>query len=502
MKREQKLKLVAKYMKKYPEITDYQKEWSRKHTAKWIVVSKDGTAHCTCCNEDIEIGKTKHKGNAVCQKCGKELEVLHDWRASKYFDDVQFVVIPKALDNETLMMRYVYVHRNSIERINTPNIRECARLVMTEKGNHTFEIDSLGNWNYRRTGYFMEYNMYNYRSWCCLPAMEYIPTLTRELRKLDAFKYLEPKMIKRLWNTRVYAHGNVEGIRPRTDLYEKMFKVGLGNMAVKDIIDRSYCGTKSDVIDYDPNEKSLTKMLGINKNKLKMLLKYQNTMALEIIRRTDNDVEEIMELANKVKASRSDIKNVNANANLKKLLNYVVKHGIRLAEYNHYYGLLEDMNINHDGAYLYPADFRRSEQDIEAECRVLRARDKGGMSEKNELIRKIAQGLYNMPDLKEFFSGSNGLVVYVPESSEDLIREGAHLHNCLGTYIDRFARGDTLIFFIRRMEDPTAPYVAMEYRNGRVVQCRFDHNVSATGKVVDFAEALARKLAAMNILAA
>ena len=190
MKKAQKQKLISKYMIKYPEITDYQKEWCRKTTAQWIYVQRDETgkqiAHCTCCDTDIEIGKTKHRDKVVCPNCKKELEVIHDWRI-KYFDDVKFVAIPKAINSKELMLRYVLVERNK-STISNPVIREVARHIVTEKTAHTFEMDGLNHWNYSICRWFAEYNMYNYRTYCCMNAMEYIPLLTRELRKIDKLK--------------------------------------------------------------------------------------------------------------------------------------------------------------------------------------------------------------------------------------------------------------------------------------------------------------------------
>ena len=111
-----------------------------------------------------------------------------------------------------------------------------------------------------------------------------------------------------------------------------------------------------------------------------------------------------------------------------------------------------------------------------------------------------------MEGLQEFLNGSNGLLVYVPESSEDLIAEGKSMNNCVGTYVDRIAEGKTFVFFVRRLDDPTAPFVDFEYCNGEVIQCRYDHNETATedteqgAKIISFVDAFANKLRKNNVL--
>lgn len=470
-------------------------EWARKHTAKWILVTKneDGTqtAHCTCCDKDVDI-KAKHRTKVTCPNCGKEMEVIHKWRLS-YFEDDAFVAIPKALNNKEIMLRYLHIGRKyntlyGYDNVNHPHIEEVARMVITENDSYTFEKQIDGGWIYSKKDWFAEYNMANYRRLCCLQADEYSRILTRELRKTDWFKYMTPQMIHTLWNDKVYVNGNICGIGARSDLYERLLKVGLTVLAIEDIC--SYYGNR---IEYDKNETALTKMLGINKNQLKILAKHQTLKSLEILRKVPNADEELIDICEKANVSAYEIEGLN---NAKKVIAYAAKQNIRVHEWKHYFGLLEDLGYDKDESYLYPKDFRKMESAIVNEVKIKK-------NAKNDpTIMKIAEGLKNNKELRDMFAGSDGLMVYVPESTKDLIEEGAKLHNCLSTYIDRVAEGKTLIFFIRKIEDPTAPYVAMEYCHGRVIQCREDYNKTAEPKVLDFAAELARRLAKQNLLVA
>ena len=155
------------------------------------------------------------------------------------------------------------------------------------------------------------------------------------------------------------------------------------------------------------------------------------------------------------------------------------------------------MNYPLDDSYLYPKDFYKEDRRIAKEIS-----DKEN-AETNNKMTLVANALRNSKELADMFKGSMGLQVVVPESVGELRSEGKYLHNCLGGYGERIAEKKTLVFFVRKIEDPTAPYVALEYNHGRIVQCRFDHNVPVKDeKIIQFTELLAMKLRKENILAA
>lgn len=87
-----------------------------------------------------------------------------------------------------------------------------------------------------------------------------------------------------------------------------------------------------------------------------------------------------------------------------------------------------------------------------------------------------------------------GLLLVVPASAEDIKAEGAALHHCVGTYVDRVARGETNIFFIRKEKEPDKPYFTMEWRDNDIVQCRGSRNCGMTPEVKAFTEAFKKKM--------
>lgn len=79
-----------------------------------------------------------------------------------------------------------------------------------------------------------------------------------------------------------------------------------------------------------------------------------------------------------------------------------------------------------------------------------------------------------------------GLFIRLPYRAEELKKEGEALHHCVGTYIDRVMKGETVIFFIRRIESPEEPFYTLEWKDHMIVQCRGFHNCDMTPEVKAF----------------
>lgn len=508
MTKERKNKLVEKYMTKdIPAITNFQKSWIRKETAHHIVARKDENGNvkyfCTSCMSEVDLGKTKHKQKAICPCCKKELEVHHAWRNSQ-IETIDWIAIPRVTSGDVIMMRYILARRVITPSRFDEEITELARMVFTPDMTgdpHTFELrtDINGNsvWSYFKANYFAEYSMYNYRKWCCLPAEPYRPTWKRELKKISTLKYFDD--MTEFINDRLYVHRNVWLLANRGGLYEKLCKAGLRELAKRDFY---ACNHYDSRIEFNNKETSLLKMLGLNRNQLNILKNNQTIDDLNYIKQIPDIDQNFLDTLKEAKVSHRTAEEITENGiNLRKAVNYINRTKVNPYEWLHYMHTLKRLDYTLDDSYLFPKDFRKEDTRVADEFDMMNMKMTDGIH--NKLISEISIALHNNKELMEFFKGSNGLQVFVPESAGELRREGRHLHNCLGTYVERYAEGKTLIFFVRRIEDPTAPYIALEYCHGKIVQCRYDHNKEVKDeKIIDFVNALANKLAESGVLAA
>lgn len=457
------------YMKLSP-VTDYQLRYHWEHTAKYIFVhDKNGSATCSRCGKELHLGKTKHKQDIECPECKAKMNVQHEWRMSKSVEIINWMVIPKVVD-DTLVLRYVLARQVMNKE---PFVGEVARMVINE--NHVdaeFFTFCQGKWikgkgNYFRTPCYMMPNRY-----FCLEAYEYPRNFFKEIDKMSCFKYYSAQ---KEYSFRSYSSQLQYQVRSAR-LNEKLYKVGLKGLAD---YHRNYFINHNDRC-YDQNYKatSLMGMLKLDKPKFDILKKHDSYSMLAFLQSEKNFNVRNFEF---VGGSITKYKNANEVVNktsisFTKIASYLDDKNYY--EYSHYLSNLEKLGYNlSDIYYVLPKDFKAADAKITREYMEMFEKEKLEKAKaKDVLIKKISDGIKEMPNLKEFLGGSNGLLVYVPESSRDLIEEGATLHNCLGTYVDRVAEGKTLVFFVRKLDNPTAPFVAFEYHNGTVVQCRYDHN--------------------------
>lgn len=74
-----------------------------------------------------------------------------------------------------------------------------------------------------------------------------------------------------------------------------------------------------------------------------------------------------------------------------------------------------------------------------------------------------------------------------PESVVDLVREGENLHHCVGSYTDRIIKGNSLIFFLRRIANPDQSLVTVELsKNYSLIQAKARNNSSPSREAHQF----------------
>lgn len=82
----------------------------------------------------------------------------------------------------------------------------------------------------------------------------------------------------------------------------------------------------------------------------------------------------------------------------------------------------------------------------------------------------------------------------VPQSGDEIRKEGEALHHCVGGYVERVAKGETNIFFVRKADHPEQSYFTMEWKNNKVIQCRGKSNCGMPPDVKAFVQAFEKKM--------
>lgn len=166
-----------------------------------------------------------------------------------------------------------------------------------------------------------------------------------------------------------------------------------------------------------------------------------------------------------------------ATPETRKLLKYAPGHEVQMANYihSHCYGSLsiyEDyLRFAKELAvpltekkHLFPENLLEKHDALAKQVKISRDRitDEKIMRQYTKLLKF------------EFDDGQ--LFIRPAKSVNELIDESKQMSNCVRTYQDRYANGETGIFFIRKIDDPNKSYVTVELKGKLVKQVYAAHN--------------------------
>lgn len=149
-----------------------------------------------------------------------------------------------------------------------------------------------------------------------------------------------------------------------------------------------------------------------------------------------------------------------------------LKRGMRVIGFNTYWKDYHSMlkTLNGDAEIpeylLYPKDLKEAHDEAARRINDIK------MEKENAKFKKIAKELAKY----EYLNAGFGLAIIAPKKATDLTFEGATLGHCVGGYVDRVIKHETTILFLRKLECPDEPLGTIEYRDGKIVQCRGYHN--------------------------
>lgn len=130
----------------------------------------------------------------------------------------------------------------------------------------------------------------------------------------------------------------------------------------------------------------------------------------------------------------------------------------------------------------FPKDFISAHDHAAAEVKVLEDMEKQQLFEKIEKYEAEYNKRYYFEDKKL------GLMIRAPHDHQEIVYEGTALHHCVATYRERVAARQTIILFIRKIDDPDTPYFTLNLdpSDGRIIQCRGLQNCAYPSDVKKF----------------
>ena len=127
-----------------------------------------------------------------------------------------------------------------------------------------------------------------------------------------------------------------------------------------------------------------------------------------------------------------------------------------------YYDYIKDLDKlgRTEEHYLYPTNLEKAHEKLRKQIEIKANKElQDKIKKRKELLNKLSYQ-------------SNKFKTYPAPDTQSLIDEGNRLNHCVASYADRYASGETNIFFIRDIHRPDVPRLTMEIQKNRIIQVR------------------------------
>lgn len=264
-----------------------------------------------------------------------------------------------------------------------------------------------------------------------------------------------------------YQYCNIEGgLAPYTsEEIEILLQRVLRNPVAYELLQKAQLNNLAIHCDKFVNKGSFEKRFGVPKDYLQFMVKhnitYDELEVLQVIKHKNIKViRKLTELYNfKELARYLDMEKALTNG-----LNKNTEH-----LYRDYLDFAERLHLNmKDKRVLYPKDIVKSHDELMHQVETI---------ENQEIIEKIKT---RYEELKDLSYKDDKYVIYPVPTMSDLIKESEVQNICIRSYNERYANGETNLFFMRNVKNVSKPLVAIEVRDKRIVQSRGKGNDDPT----------------------
>ncbi len=223
--------------------------------------------------------------------------------------------------------------------------------------------------------------------------------------------------------------------------------------------------TLSDNIDWKSN--NMLKMLGLNKNEVKLLKGIEHLYDTYIGWKQqfpNLKPEEIIHIADVFRNEHGTLARFTDATGLtpQRMARYLSENKVSTYDYSDYIAQCAELQYDmHDTAISMPHSFDKMHNRL---SQIIKQKH----DEKDN--QKLTE-LYDERKKLEFECGE--YIIIQPKSVEEIVTEGRILSHCVGGYAYRHAHGLLNIMFLRKKTEPQTPYYTIEVSNDyKIIQCR------------------------------
>lgn len=486
-------------------------------------------AYCTRCGHEYEIRKDgiyhrktavwnnsswlKHNTDYICPHCGKPTVAKSEGYGRGALLEVNWSVLIQPSGNNVLV-RYFCHSKDYRKDFRNPKIesREMFRTIHTSTSVEDYEWETYT--------YSQEVRWCKPRrhGWGWNPSEFQVPRqtvlyntdfgfLNTTCMRYSCIELFFEKIIPTMQHTSAWIVDNYFNFYHMHPFVEQMMKIGWYTL-VRELFEDNGKAERENFT----NGRSILETCGITRTQFLLLRKatYGNPEARDLriikhaeqkeIRLTVDDLRELRFVHDEGLYDYFDkFLDAMKYTTIHKLKKYFVKQQIsHTKDYFDYTGWLLEMGYDMRNEFnIYPKNF------VEKHDEMAKVYQKYKDKKHRNDIRKFNRLLKQMrKDAKEdnpINLQIQGLFIRLPYQVTELKTEGETLHHCVGTYIDRVMKGETTIFFVRRIEKPDVPYYTLEWKNHQIVQCRGFHNCDMTPEVKAFTTLFAEQMKAYEL---
>lgn len=522
--------------------------------SRYLIYKSSGKEKAECeCTYCKKTGVVDRKGirlrnNEIgkCPFCGSKVTIKAKGKLSYQNNENRwFVYVDPTADG--FVFRYFYAVRNirsdkyltncpEQSRVNEW-IQEYSRSIYTFSGKEKKKCVSY-EWR--------EYKQSGITRWCpdegkiaCMECILY-PGNLPEAWAHTPMKYSGLEYLSRNASTKTCRYEDaIEGYL-RYPKLEWICKMKLNNLAVH-LINHECRGYTSGVGKVNLKADTIYKILGLNKVNTRILQEIDgNTYHLRLLQVAQQighnfKPEELKEYYDTFACNTDLLKRSNRKVTLYKLVKYISKESEKYPlgdsgrccnyacmryheredprierkknmakDWLEYLDWCKSLKYDLDNMFIYmPKNFKAVHDRTATEYQALQDRKAAAEKRRREAAAKrameqtkkaMAEIFKQNEGVDAFSIRGKGLILVVPQNGDEIRAEGAALHHCVGGYVERVARGETNIFFIRKAGEPDKPYFTMEWRNNDVVQCRGSYNRDMPPEVKAFVQAFKKKM--------
>lgn len=480
-----------------------------KNSQYMIYSRKKKKAYCTGCHQESRLDgvgnlctgkKVEHNQYGYCPCCGRYVQFKSNGMPRSMMLDEGWGVIIQKFES-SIITRYVDVFKDYRTDYKKPELRwqEYFRTIHTKGKMYEYE------W----TQFHGKYEM----RWCEIKN-DRIHNVPRDVVLYDHnfpevfqntdFRYcmIDTYMDKFKVNTK--SAWFVDRYLEQYDKYrfvEQLMKIGFYELARYFIEDHMVKRFDAVIV---KEATTVPEILSITRNSFKILRQMINPYAghLRIIQKAEQrgislTEEDVLYLDHRFDVNKCF--DLMRYTTLHKIKKYLDKADVRrstwgdvYSDYFDYIRWIEELGYDMRNEFnLFPKNFQASHDRVMKEYEEYEeAKKKNELKKANVVIRQMFKDYRKIPEMQ---LKMNGLMIVVPEDGAQISKEGQALHHCVGTYVNKVAKGETLILFVRKEDEPEKPYFTMEWK-GKIVQCRGAYNCSMTYEVQCFTKEFEKQM--------